>query len=199
MASFADRVASTYSGGQRRRLDIVAALVADPPALFLDEPTTGLDPRSRAGTWESIRELAASGTAILLTTQYLEEADRLADQIVVIDHGRTVAAGPPERLKGEVGRDVLEIHVRGVDDLERANEVVASVDGASIDSERRQILLPILSGAAQSLDLLRRLGDADVTIDDFQLRRPTLDDVFLALTGSDTRAGGTEITEEAGG
>lgn len=186
MGTFADRAASTYSGGQRRRLDIAAALVADPLALFLDEPTTGLDPRSRAEVWNSVRELAAAGTAILLTTQYLDEADQLADQILVIDQGRTVAAGTPEQLKAEVGRDVLEIHVPEDTDLALAQNLLASVAGVLIDPDRRQVDLPITSGAAQSLDVLRQLDDTGVTIDDFQLRRPTLDDVFLALTGSPT-------------
>ncbi len=186
MGSFADRPASTYSGGQRRRLDIVAALVADPLALFLDEPTTGLDPRSRAGVWDSVRALTATGTAILLTTQYLDEADHLADRILVIDQGRTVATGTPEHLKTEVGRDVLEIHVPTDADLDRARELMSIVPGSSVDTGRRQLDLPITNGAAQSLDLLRRLDDTGVTIDDFRLRRPTLDDVFLALTGSPT-------------
>jgi ABC-2 type transport system ATP-binding protein len=186
MASFADRPASTYSGGQRRRLDIVAALVADPPALFLDEPTTGLDPRSRAEVWDSVRSLATAGTAIVLTTQYLDEADQLADQILVIDRGHTVAEGTPQALKAEVGNDVLEIQL-GVDsDLARANQLVAAVPGASLDLDRRQLDLPITNGAAQSLSLLRRLDDGGTLIDHFQLRRPTLDDVFLTLTGSPT-------------
>ncbi|MCP5025643.1 MAG: ATP-binding cassette domain-containing protein [Actinomycetia bacterium] len=186
MGSFADRPASTYSGGQRRRLDIVAALVADPQALFLDGPTTGLDPRSRAEVWESIRALAATGTAILLTTQYLDEADQLANQILVIDRGRTVANGDPEHLKSEIGRDVLEIHVPTDADLVRASDLMAAVPGKSVDTERRRLDLPITNGSAQSLQLLRQLDDGDVIIDNFQLRRPTLDDVFLALTGAPT-------------
>ncbi|MCL4111930.1 UNVERIFIED_CONTAM: hypothetical protein GTU68_043040 [Idotea baltica] len=194
MGSFADRPVSTYSGGQRRRLDIVAALVADPLALFLDEPTTGLDPRSRAEVWDSVRELAAAGTAILLTTQYLEEADQLADQILVIDQGRTVAAGTPEHLKADVGRDVLEIHVPTSSDLDRARDLVTMVPGASADIDRLRLDLPITGGAAQSLDLLRRFEDSGVTIDDFQLRRPTLDDVFLALTGSHTISSAEGVT-----
>ena len=184
MGSFADRPASTYSGGQRRRLDLVAALVAEPLALFLDEPTTGLDPRSRAEVWSSVRGLAAAGTAILLTTQYLDEADRLADHIVVIDQGRTVAAGTPDELKAAVGRDILEIHVSTDGDLARARELTANVPGASVDVERRHVDLPITEGATQSLKLLRTLDDSGVVIDDFQLRQPTLDDAFLALTGS---------------
>ena len=186
IGAFADRPASTYSGGQRRRLDIAAALVADPLALFLDEPTTGLDPRSRAEVWASVRDLAASGTAILLTTQYLDEADQLADQIVVIDRGKTVAEGTPESLKADVGRDVLEVHVGDGPGLDRASEIVATIPGATIDLGRRQLEVPITRGAAESLGVLRRLDDNEVAIDDFQLRRPTLDDVFLAITGSPT-------------
>lgn len=186
MDSFAERPASTYSGGQRRRLDIVAALVANPLALFLDEPTTGLDPRSRSEVWDSIRELAAAGTAILLTTQYLEEADQLTDQILVIDHGRTVASGTPSKLKSEVGSDVLEVRLASDSDVAKASELVAAVAGSTINRGRRQLDLPITAGAPQSLELLRQIDDAGITIDDFQLRRPTLDDVFLALTGSPT-------------
>jgi ABC-2 type transport system ATP-binding protein len=197
LGAFADRPASTYSGGERRRLDIVAALVADPPALFLDEPTTGLDPRSRAGLWDSIRELAANGTAILLTTQYLDEADRLASEIVVIDRGRTVAAGPPDRLKREVGRDVLDVHIASDETLAPVRQIASSYDGATVDTETRQLHVPIVNGATESLDVLRRLGDADVTIDDFQLRRPTLDDVFLTLTGDLATDDSTTIEEVA--
>jgi ABC-2 type transport system ATP-binding protein len=185
MTSFADRPASTYSGGQRRRLDIVAALVVEPLALFLDEPTTGLDPRSRAEVWESVRGLASTGTAILLTTQYLDEADQLADEILVIDRGHAVAADTPEQLKKEAGRDVLEIHVASDTDLTTATGVLGQ-ENTTIDRAGRQLDVPITAGAAQSLDLLRRLDDDGVTITDFQLRRPTLDDVFLALTGSPT-------------
>lgn len=186
LGSFLDRPASTYSGGQRRRLDIVASLVAEPLALFLDEPTTGLDPRSRAEVWSSVRTLARNGTAILLTTQYLEEADQLADQILVIDRGHTVAAGTPDALKSEVGRDVLEIHVATDLDLARARGHVVTVSGASVDANRRRVEVPITKGVDQSLGLLRQLEGDGVTIDDFQLRRPTLDDVFLALTGAPT-------------
>ena len=187
MGSFADRPAATYSGGQRRRLDIVAALVAEPLALFLDEPTTGLDPRGRAEVWDSVRALAAAGTAILLTTQYLDEADRLADHIVVIDQGRTVATGTPVELKAEVGRDILEIHVPTDGDFARARELTAAVPGASVNADRRQVDVPITEGAEQSLRLLRTLEESGVRIDDFQLRQPTLDDAFLALTGSPTK------------
>lgn len=182
MGEFADRPASTYSGGQRRRLDIVAALVAEPLALFLDEPTTGLDPRSRAEVWQSVRELAASGTAIVLTTQYLDEADQLADEVMVLDQGRTAATGTPESLKKQVGRDVLEIHVATDEDLAVAQRLLGPDEGAVAAGRRLDVA--ITAGAAQSLRLLRRLEDGGVTISDFQLRRPTLDDVFLALTGN---------------
>jgi len=183
LGTFADRPASTYSGGQRRRLDIVVALIADPPALFLDEPTTGLDPRSRAEVWDAVRNLAAEGTAIVLTTQYLEEADQLADDILVIDHGRPVAAGTPAELKSQIGADVLEVRVRH---LESVEALVADVDGVTVDEERRVIDIPVTAGAGQSLDLLGLLQSAGGGVEDFQLRRPTLDDVFLALTGSPT-------------
>jgi ABC-2 type transport system ATP-binding protein len=186
MTDFAQRPAETYSGGQRRRLDIVAALVADPLALFLDEPTAGLDPRSRADVWESLQALASTGTAIVLTTQYLDEADRLADNILVVDQGRTVGTGTPQKLKQEAGRDVLEIRVADAADLITAQALLEAGEEAVIDLEALQLDLPITTGIEQSLGLLRRLEDRGVTISDFQLRRPTLDDVFLALTGSRT-------------
>jgi ABC-2 type transport system ATP-binding protein len=182
MSDFADRPVSTYSGGQRRRLDIVAALVAEPLALFLDEPTTGLDPRSRSDVWESIRSLAAEGTAIVLTTQYLEEADQLAHEILVLDRGRTVATGSPETLKKAVGRDVLQISVASDVDLGAAQNLLAG--DSIIDATSNRLDVPITGGARQSLDLLRQLEDHNVAITDFQLRRPTLDDAFLALTGA---------------
>jgi ABC-2 type transport system ATP-binding protein len=184
MGSFANRPAATFSGGQRRRLDIVAALVAQPRALFLDEPTTGLDPRSRSELWDSVRELAAEGTAILLTTQYLEEADALADRIQVIDRGRTVASGTPASLKKSVGLDVLQITVATEGDLGAATAALTDMDGVTVDAEAKRIDVAISEGAAQSLHVLRRLQDRDATIADFELRKPTLDDAFLALTGS---------------
>jgi ABC-2 type transport system ATP-binding protein len=186
MADFAGRPTSTYSTGQRRRLDIVAALVSDPLALFLDEPTTGLDPRSRADVWDTIRELADSGTAILLTTQYLDEADQLADDILVMDQGSAVATGSPAQLKTQVGRDVLEIHVDTHAALEAAHAALGPEDDATTVPRTRQIDIPITAGASQSLNLLRRIEDQGVVITDFQLRRPTLDDAFLALTGART-------------
>lgn len=191
MGEFANRPASTYSGGERRRLDIVAALVAEPLALFLDEPTTGLDPRSRANVWESVRALAAKGTAIVLTTQYLDEADHLADEILVIDGGRAVASGTPERLKQKVGRDVLEIHLDAETDLASTRALFGPDEAVTIGGDGRRIDLSITGGTGQSLDVLRRIQDQGATISDFQLRRPTLDDAFLALTGS-------PATKEAG-
>ena len=184
MGDFAGRVVSTYSGGQRRRLDVAAALVAEPLALFLDEPTNGLDPRSRAELWDAIGRLASQGTAIVLTTQYLEEADRLADNIVIIDEGEVVASGGPETLKRDLERDVLEVHVADEADLTAALDIIGPTEGLSTDVDARRIGIPVGDGASRSLDLLRRLQEGGVAISHFQLRRPTLDDVFLGLTGS---------------
>lgn len=187
MTEFADRVVGTFSGGQRRRLDVVAALVADPPALFLDEPTTGLDPRSRSELWAAISQLASRGTAIVLTTQYLDEADRLADEILIIDRGTVIASGTPATLKRSLERDVLEVHV-GEGDLSAALDVVGRVDGLLTDTETRCVGIPVGDDVNRSLELLRRLQDGGISISDFQLRRPTLDDVFLTLTGSPVEA-----------
>jgi ABC-2 type transport system ATP-binding protein len=183
MIEFADRVVGTFSGGERRRLDVVAALVADPPALFLDEPTTGLDLRSRSELWDAIAQLASRGTAIVLTTQYLDEADRLADEILIIDRGTVIASGTPATLKRSLERDVLEVHV-GEGDFSAALNVVGGVDGLLTDTETGTLGIPVGDDVNRSLDLLRRLQDGGIAISDFQLRRPTLDDVFLALTGS---------------
>jgi ABC-2 type transport system ATP-binding protein len=180
----ADRPASTYSGGERRRLDVVAALVASPPAVFLDEPTTGLDPRSRAELWNSVRSLASEGTAIVLSTQYLEEADRLADKILLIDRGQSVAHGSPDELKINLKRDVLEVHIADQKDVGVAQELVASNGSVVANVEARRIDIRVGNGADRSLDLLRLLQDGGVSISNFQLRQPTLDDVFLTLTGS---------------
>lgn len=183
MADFADRPVMTCSGGQRRRLDVVVALIASPPALFLDEPTAGLDPRSRVELWEAIEELAAAGTAIVLTTQYLEEADRLADEIVLIDEGAVVATGSPDDLKRKLEADMLEIHLETAADFDRALSLVAATAGVTSNTTTREIHVPIGNGTVSSLDILRRIDDSAVSITDFQLRRPTLDDVFLTLTG----------------
>jgi daunorubicin resistance ABC transporter ATP-binding subunit len=184
LGAFADRPASTYSGGERRRLDVVAALVAGPPAVFLDEPTTGLDPRSRSELWDTVRSLASNGVAIVLSTQYLEEADRLADEIMVIDHGKIVAQGTSDMLKHDLERDVLEVHVTDRTDLDTARELLGRDPNIATDVEARRIDIPVPGGADRSLDLLRQLQDGGVSISNFQLRQPTLDDVFLALTGS---------------
>jgi ABC-2 type transport system ATP-binding protein len=183
LGEFADRPASTYSGGERRRLDVVAALVAEPPTVFLDEPTTGLDPRSRSELWDTVRSLASSGVAIVLSTQYLEEADQLADIILVIDEGRIVAQGTPDTLKRELQRDVLEVQVTDPADLDIARELIGADVDITVDAQARRIEMPVPDGAERSLFLLRKLQDGGVSIENFHLRQPTLDDVFLALTG----------------
>ena len=182
MGDYADRPAETYSGGQRRRLDVVAALIASPPAVFLDEPTTGLDPRSRAEIWQAITDLAAAGTAIVLTTQYLDEADRLADEIIIIDRGTEVARGAPDELKRGLERDVLEVHFGDDDSYERGVSILGSDAVATRDPATRRVQISVEEAKGGSLGTLRRLDDAGVVLTDFQLRRPTLDDVFLTLT-----------------
>jgi ABC-2 type transport system ATP-binding protein len=180
-----DRMAKTYSGGMRRRLDLAGALVADPPVLFLDEPTTGLDPRGRTDMWEVIQTLVAGGTSLLLTTQYLEEADVLADNIVVIDHGRVIAEGTADQLKAQVGGERLEITVDDASQLAAAGELLEplGVGRAVLDEHRRSLVMPVSGGAVVLTDALRRLDAAHIVLDDVGLRRPTLDDVFLSLTG----------------
>ncbi len=189
----AKRVVSTYSGGMRRRLDLAGALVARPPVLFLDEPTTGLDPRSRLSLWDTITDRVASGTTVLLTTQYLEEADRLADEIVVIDHGRVIAQGTGAELKDRVGGDRLEVRLA---DQAHADAAIAAL--ADVTSEQPVVRDGLLTAAVSRRDgtmieALRRLDDAGVEVADLTLRRPTLDDVFLTLTG---RAAEEETDED---
>jgi ABC-2 type transport system ATP-binding protein len=183
-----DRMTKTYSGGMRRRLDLAGALVADPPVLFLDEPTTGLDPRSRADMWEVIQGLVAGGTSLLLTTQNLEEADLLASNIVVIDHGKVIAEGTADELKAQVGGERLEITVADGSQLAAARELLEplGVGKASMEPHRRSLLMPVSGGAAVLTDALRRLDASQIALDDVGLRRPTLDDVFLSLTGHGT-------------
>ncbi|HEX6723858.1 MAG TPA: ATP-binding cassette domain-containing protein [Gaiella sp.] len=183
LADAADRVAKTYSGGMRRRLDLSGALVGRPRLLFLDEPTTGLDPRSRLGMWDVIRDQVREGTTLLLTTQYLEEADELADEIAVVDHGRIIALGTADELKTQVGGERIEVVVHRRDDLTRAVGLLAPNGGGSVDEHTRRITVAAGGGAQQLVDVVRRLGEASIGIDDVGLRRPTLDDVFLTLTG----------------
>ena len=180
-----DRPVKTYSGGMRRRLDLAAALVAEPAVLFLDEPTTGLDPRSRTDLWGVIRELVAAGTTLLLTTQYLEEADRLADSIVVIDHGRIIAEGPADQLKTEVGGERVELVVASAADVAGAATALSevAVGDVQIDEHGRRLTAPVTGGAGVLMGVLRLLDSAGVGVLDVGVRRPTLDDVFLQLTG----------------
>jgi oleandomycin transport system ATP-binding protein len=183
----ADRRAKAYSGGMRRRLDLALSLIGRPRLLFLDEPTTGLDPRSRLGIWALIRQLVAEGTTVLLTTQYLEEADHLADDIVVLDRGRVIARGTPDELKARTGGQVLEVRPAGPDGLEKTARVLAEIAGGSpaVDADNRLASVPVEDPALLA-ETVRRLDAAGVAIADLALRRPSLDDVFLRLTGHRT-------------
>jgi ABC-2 type transport system ATP-binding protein len=181
----ADRTVKTYSGGMRRRLDLGASLVGQPRVLFLDEPTTGLDPRSRIALWEVIEQLVDRGTTLLLTTQYLEEADKLADTIAVIDHGRVIAEGTADELKSQVGGDVLELVVARREQLKGAVAAISPLTcgEAQLDEDTGTVRVPVRGGATVLAEAVRHLDAAGVTIADLALHRPTLDDVFLALTG----------------
>jgi ABC-2 type transport system ATP-binding protein len=177
------RVVKTYSGGMRRRLDLAAALVAEPPILFLDEPTTGLDPRSRLSLWEVIEELVSEGTTVLLTTQYLDEADRLADTIAVIDHGLVIAEGTSDELKDRVGGERLEVRLEDGADTAVAVDALASLSDETPVCEDGLVKLSVRRRDGTIVEAVRRLSDAGIGVDDLALRRPTLDDVFLTLTG----------------
>ncbi len=194
----ARRVVKTYSGGMRRRLDLAASLIVAPPILFLDEPTTGLDPRSRLGMWEVISALVSDGTTVLLTTQYLEEVDQLANKIVVVDQGLVIARGTADELKAQVGGERLELTMTRGGDLEAAVRAVRpyAVGEVRVNAERRHVIVPVANGAQQLINVVRDLDAAQVPLDDLALRRPTLDDVFLTLTGHATTEA-THATEEA--
>ena len=192
----ADRQVKTYSGGLRRRLDLGASLVGAPRLLLLDEPTTGLDPSSRIRLWEAIRQLVARGTDVLLTTQYLEEADQLANQVTIIDHGRVIANGSPAELKALAGSDVIEVRPRRAADLPALAQALAAVgsDEPRIDPATNRVTVPVAGGPSAITAAVQALGGLDVEVDDLGLRRPTLDEVFLTLTGAPTKP--AEKTEE---
>ncbi len=194
----ADRTVKTYSGGMRRRLDLGSALIGRPRLLFLDEPTTGLDPRGRIDMWEVIRGLVREGTTLLLTTQYLEEADALADSIAVVDHGKIIARGTADELKAQVGGERIEVIVRERGDITPAVELVsAGANGeVTVDEHARRLTVPSNGGTQRLVEILRDLDGAGIAIDDIGLRRPTLDDVFLSLTGHAAEPG-TELSEDA--
>jgi ABC-2 type transport system ATP-binding protein len=183
----ADRLVRTYSGGMRRRLDLGASLVGAPRLLLLDEPTTGLDPRSRMELWEAIRSLVRTGTDVLLTTQYLEEADQLAHQVTIIDHGQAIATGTPEQLKSLAGRDVVEVRVRHADDVGRVHDVLSAlgVEAPRVDQPMRKVAVAVTDGSDRLAEAVRVLAERRLAVDDIGLRRPTLDEVFLTLTGAE--------------
>lgn len=195
-----DRLVRTYSGGMRRRLDIGASLVARPPVLFLDEPTTGLDPRTRSDLWQFVEELVAEGTTVLLTTQYMEEADRLADHIVLLDGGEVVADGTSEQLKQRVGGDVLEVRAEREDELHALAAVIGTTLGepARVDADRQTVTCPAKCGLSQLTAVGNAIESEGLQVADLSIRRPSLDDVFLSLTGTGRRPVSAEAGVAAG-
>ncbi|MFF8647014.1 ATP-binding cassette domain-containing protein [Streptomyces griseoluteus] len=195
----ADRPAKTYSGGMRRRLDLAAALVVSPPVMFMDEPTTGLDPRNRQQLWEVIQQLVSGGTTLLLTTQYLEEADHLAHDIAVVDHGRVIAQGTSDQLKARTGGERVEVVVHDRDRIAGTAEVLRALGKGetTVEQHTRKLTVPVTGGAKLLAEVIRELDGRGIEIDDIALRRPTLDDVFLSLTGhtAEARPGTAEDTE----
>jgi len=196
-----DRPVKTYSGGMRRRLDLAASLIGRPPVLFLDEPTTGLDPRTRNDLWTLIEELVAEGTTVLLTTQYMEEAEQLANEIVVLDAGKVAAKGTATELKDHLGGNVLEVRVTNRADLEAATSLISNLGSAPprVDPELNQLLLPVNDGTRVLIAVGRALEDHGIALDDLGVRRPSLDDVFLAITGHATTPGNKTASTSAGG
>ena len=198
LSEAADRLVRTYSGGMRRRLDLAAALVARPPVLFLDEPTTGLDPRSRIDLWETIEDRVAKGTTVLLTTQYLDEADRLADRIAVIDRGRMLAEGTSDELKDRFGGERLDLTLENRDQADAATAALESiVSGPPSDLDTGALCYPVEQRQGTIAAAVRRLDEAGIGVDDVAMHRPTLDDVFLGLTGR--AASEAEENDEADG
>ena len=187
-----DRLARTYSGGMRRRLDLGASLVGAPRLLLLDEPTTGLDPRSRIELWDAIRSLVDAGTDVLLTTQYLDEADHLASQVVIIDHGKSVATGSPTELKRQIGGNIVELHVRNERDLARVAELLGRLDHGEtqIDESTRRVSVRVHAGGEGLMSAMRSLQGSGVELEDIAMRQPNLDEVFLSLTGTPTESSG---------
>ncbi|GED85098.1 ATP-binding cassette domain-containing protein [Streptomyces sp. NPDC056112] len=201
LADAADRPAKTYSGGMRRRLDLAAALVVSPPVMFMDEPTTGLDPRNRQQLWEVIKQLVSGGTTLLLTTQYLEEADHLAHEIAVVDHGRVIARGTSDQLKARTGGERVEVVVHQREHIPTAMEVLRGFGkgDTTVEEHTRKITTPVTGGAKLLAEIIRELDTRGIEIDDIGLRRPTLDDVFLSLTGHVAEAGDENGTSGARG
>ncbi|MFF3344340.1 ATP-binding cassette domain-containing protein [Streptomyces sp. NPDC002779] len=199
LADAADRPTKTYSGGMRRRLDLAAALVVSPPVMFMDEPTTGLDPRNRQLLWDVIKRLVSGGTTLLLTTQYLEEADHLAHDIAVVDHGRVIAQGTSDQLKARTGGERVEVVVHEREHMQSASEVLSGFGKGetTVEDHMRKLTVPVTGGAKLLAEVIRELDSRGIEIDDIGLRRPTLDDVFMSLTGHAAEVRDKESDKEA--